>query len=135
MVDLGSLEARMLWTPWQLAQLATVWEPALAASPWKDASKLRTRSVGSPNLRVNCTLPWQPPQVSRMLAVLTGEAALVCLMMACSPWQSVHSGAWVTPRASAWPCTLARNCSTTSVWHMPQVSGTAVRKACDLGGM
>ena len=58
----------------------------------------------------------------------------MCLMILCSPWQSVHSGAWVMPRASAWPCTLARYCSTTSVWHMPQVSGTAVRKACDLGG-
>ena len=38
------------------------------------------------------------------------------------------------PRASAWPWTLARNWSTTSVWHMPQVSGTAMRKACDFGG-
>ena len=58
----------------------------------------------------------------------------MCLTILCSPWQSVHSGAWVMPRAKAWPCTLARYCSTTSVWHMPQVSGTAVRNACDLGG-
>jgi hypothetical protein len=52
-----------------------------------------------------------------MLLALTLLAALVCLRILCSPWQSVHNGAWVTPRARAWPCTLERNCSTTSVWH------------------
>ena len=123
----------MLCTPWQLAQLATVCEPALAARPWKEESKLTSRSLGRPNLRVRRTSPWQLPQVSRMWLAFTGEAALVCLRILCSPWQSVHSGAWVTPRASAWPCTLARYCSTTSVWHMPQVSGTAMRKAWDFG--
>ena len=69
-----------------------------------------------------------------MCAAFTGEASLVCLMILCSPWQSVHSGAWVMPLASAWPCTLARYCSTTSLWHMPQVSGTAMRKRLRLGG-
>ena len=64
---------------------------------------------------------------------LTLLSALVCFRILCSPWQSVQSGACVTPRARAWPCTLARNCLTTSVWHMPQVSGTAVRKAWDFG--
>ena len=123
----------MLCTPWQLAQLATVCEPALAARPWKEESKLTMRSAGRPNLRVSRTSPWQLPQVSRMCAAFTGEAALVCLRMLCSPWQSVHSGACVTPRASAWPCTLARNCSTTSLWHIPQVSGTAVRNSADFG--
>ena len=34
MVDFGSDDGRMLCTPWQLAQLATVCDPALAASPW-----------------------------------------------------------------------------------------------------
>ena len=29
--------------------------------------------------------------------------------------------------------TLARYCSTTSVWHMPQVSGTALRNVSDFG--
>src|ERR1035438_2686250 len=132
-VDLGSDEGRILCTPWQLAQLATVCDPALDASPWKDESKLTSRSEGRPNLRVSRTLSWQLAQVSRMCAAFTGDASLVCLMILCSPWQSVHSGACVMPAASAWPCTLARYCSTTSLWHMPHVSGTAMRKACDFG--
>jgi len=41
---LGSDDGRMLCTPWQLAQLATVCDPSLAASPWYDASKLVSRS-------------------------------------------------------------------------------------------
>src|ERR1039458_8142685 len=131
---LGSLEGRMLCTPWQLAQLATVCEPLLAARPWNEESKLTRRSLGMPNLRVRRTSPWQLPHVSRILLTFTGLAALVCFRILCSPWQSVHSGACVTPRASAVPCTLDRNCSTTSVWHMPQVSGTALRKAWDFGG-
>src|ERR1019366_6679133 len=133
MVDLGSDDGRMLCTPWQLAQLATVCEPALEARPWNDESKLTRRSVGSPNLRVKRTSPWQLPQVSRMCAAFTGEASLVCLRIRCSPWQSVHSGACVTPRASACPCTLARYCPATLLWHMSQVSGTAARNACDPG--
>src|ERR1039458_6539193 len=123
---LGSLEGRMLCTPWQLAQLATVCEPLLAARPWNEESKLTRRSLGMPNLRVRPTSPWQLPHVSRILLTFTGLAALVCFRILCSPWQSVHSGACVTPRASAVPCTLDRNCSTTSVWHMPQVSGRPV---------
>ena len=47
----------MLWTPWQLAQLATVCDPLLAARPWKEESKLTSRSLGIPNLRVSRTLP------------------------------------------------------------------------------
>ena len=105
----------------------------LAARPWKEASKLTSRSAGMPNLRESRTLPWQLPQVSRMWPALTGESALVCFRMECSPWQSVQSGACAMPRARAWPCTLARYWSTTSVWHIPQVSGTAVRKAWDFG--
>ena len=35
---------------------------------------------------------------------------------------------------SAWPWTLVRNWSTTSLWHMPQVSGTPLRNAWDFGG-
>ncbi len=58
----------MLCTPWQLAQLATVCEPLLAARPWKDESKLTSRSLGMPNFRVRRTSPWQLPQVSRMCA-------------------------------------------------------------------
>jgi hypothetical protein len=98
-----------------------------------EESKLTMRSVGRPNLRVRRTSPWQLPQVSRMLLAFTGEATLVCLRMSCSPWQSVQSGACVTPRASAWPWTLARNSSTTPLWHMAQVSGTALRKSAVCG--
>ena len=75
----------MLCTPWQLAQLATDCEPALAASPWKDASKLTSRSAGNPNRLASWTFAWQPPQVSRTLAAFTGEDALVCRRMECSP--------------------------------------------------
>src|ERR1019366_2160598 len=100
-VDFGSEDGRMLCTPWQLAQLATVCEPDLAAKPWKEASKLTTRSDGRPKARVRRTLSWQLPQVSRMCAALTVEAALPGLRILCSPWQSVHKGAWVTPFASA----------------------------------
>ncbi len=75
----------MLWTPWQLAQLATVWLPSFAASPWKEASKLTTRSAGRLNRRDNSTFPWQFPQVSRMLPAFTGEAALLGANMECSP--------------------------------------------------
>src|SRR5260370_40342876 len=109
-VLLASAEGRMLCTPWQLAQLATVCDPLLAARPWNEESKLTNRSAGMPNLRVRRTSPWQLPQVSRMLLTFTGLSALVCLRILFSPWQSVHSGAWVTPRASAWPRTLGRNC-------------------------
>jgi len=31
----GSLDGRMSWTPWQLAQFATAGEPPRAARPWK----------------------------------------------------------------------------------------------------
>jgi hypothetical protein len=107
--------------------------PALAARPWKEESKLTMRSVGKPKRLFRRTLPWQLPQVSRIWAAFTGEAALVCLMMLCSPWQSVHRGAWETPLASACPWMLARYWSTTSLWHMPQVSGTPARNAWDFG--
>ena len=40
----------MLWTPWQLAQLATVCEPAFAARPWNEASKLTSAVRGKPEL-------------------------------------------------------------------------------------
>src|SRR4051812_36064780 len=132
-IALASLDGRMLWTPWQLAQFATVCDPDLAASPWKEESKLNTRSLGKPNFRVRRTSAWQLPQVSRMWPAFTGEAALLGLMILCSPWQSVQSGAWVMPRANAIPWTLARYCSTTAVWHIPQVSGTAMRKTGDFG--
>jgi hypothetical protein len=33
MVERESLEGRMLWTPWQLAQLATIGDPSFEASP------------------------------------------------------------------------------------------------------
>ena len=68
-----------------------------------------------------------------MWAAFTGEAALLGLRMLCSPWQSVHTGACAIPRAKACPCTLDRYWSATSLWHMPQVSGRAVRNAWDLG--
>src|SRR5689334_5173130 len=102
-VDFGSAGGRMLCTPWQLAQLATVWEPDCAARPWNDASKLTSRSGGKPNLRASRTSPWQLPQVSRMFRLLTGEAALLGRRMECSPWQSVQTGACITPPATAFP--------------------------------
>src|SRR5436190_15268166 len=86
-VDFASLEGRMLCTPWQLAQLATVCDPLLAARPWNEESKLTSRSLGIPNLRVNRTSPWQLPQVSRMLFAFTELAELVCFRILCSPWQ------------------------------------------------
>src|SRR5262249_1190334 len=128
-VDFGSLDGRILWTPWQLAQLATVCEPLFPARPWNDESKLTRRSAGNPNLRASRTAPWRLPRASRLCAVFPWLDWLVCLRMLCSPWQSVQSGACVMPRANACPWTLARYCSTTSLWHMPQVSGTAVRNA------
>src|ERR1035438_9879956 len=118
---------------WQLAQLATVSLPSFAASPWKEASKLTTRSEGRLNRRESCTFPWQFPQVSRMLPAYTGEAVLLGARMECSPWQSVQSGACVMPLASACPWTLVRNCPATSLWHIPQVSGTFCRNSADLG--
>src|ERR1035441_10250884 len=133
MVERGSADDRMLCTPWQLAQLATVSLPSFAASPWKEASKLTTRSEGRLNRRESCTFPWQFPQVSRMLPAYTGEAVLLGARMECSPWQSVQSGACVMPLASACPWTLVRNCPATSLWHIPQVSGTFCRNSADLG--
>src|SRR3954454_8793547 len=105
-IAFASLEGRILCTPWQLAQLATVCEPAFAAKPWNEESKLSTRSLGRPNLRVSRTSPWQLPQVSRIWLEFTGEAVLLGFMILCSPWQSVQSGACVIPRARACPCTL-----------------------------
>jgi hypothetical protein len=75
----------------------------LRSQPVNEESKLTRRSEGSPNFRLSRTSPWQLPQVSRMCNALTGEAALVCLMILCSPWQSVQSGACVIPRAKACP--------------------------------
>ncbi len=115
--------------PWQLAQLATVCEPALAARPWKVASKLTTRSGGNPKRLERRMSPWHRAQVSRMCRTCTGEDSLVCGSMECSPWQSVHSGAEGTPRSMAWPWTLALYCWTTSLWHIAQASGTILRNA------
>jgi hypothetical protein len=56
-VERGSFDGRILCTPWQLAQLATVCDPLLAAKPWKEESKLTSRSLGMPNLRVSRTSP------------------------------------------------------------------------------
>src|SRR5690242_14038766 len=75
-VERGSAEARMLWTPWQLAQLATDCEPVFAARPWKDSSKLTMRSAGRPKRLESLRLPWHWPQVSRILLALTPEPAL-----------------------------------------------------------
>ena len=83
----------MLCTPWQLAQLATVCEPAADAKPWYEASKLTTLSAGIPNLLVKRTLPWHRAHVSGTLLGFTSEARLVGAWMECSPWQSVQTGA------------------------------------------
>ena len=77
----------MSWNPWQLAQLATDCDPALDAIPWKDWSKLITRSAGIPNFFDSRTLPWHCAQVSTTFdaaSMLSGET--LCM----TSWQLVQ---------------------------------------------
>src|ERR1017187_2501143 len=103
MVEWGSSEGRMLWTPWQLAQLATDWDPARAARPWKEASKLTMRSEGKPKRFESSTFPWHWPQVSRIWAAFTLERTFWGERISCSPWQLVQTGASAIPLATAFP--------------------------------
>src|SRR5260370_29898562 len=90
-MDLGSSEGRMLCTPWQLAQLATVCDPPFEARPWKEASNVVMRSEGRPKRRDRFTFPWHCPHVSRTWSRLTEEAVFPGRRMECSPWQSVQT--------------------------------------------
>src|SRR5262249_23616669 len=65
-VDCVSEDGRILWTPWQLAQLAAVSEPARAASPGKGGWERVRRGGGRPNREVRRMSPWQRAQVSRI---------------------------------------------------------------------
>ncbi len=54
----------MLWTPWQLAQLATSSEPAREARPWKLSLKVEKRSESMPYFWVSRSESWQEAQIS-----------------------------------------------------------------------
>src|SRR4030065_2920661 len=51
-IESGSAGGRMSWTPWQEAQLATVREPNLLATPWNEFWYVDTCSAPMPYLPV-----------------------------------------------------------------------------------
>ena len=71
---------------------------------------------------------WQRPQVTlETRAGFTSEPGSAGARIACSPWQSVQTGAPASPRETASPWMLPANALWTSSWHWPQVSGTFQR--------
>ena len=95
----------MPWKPWQEAQSATVWEPDFSASPWKLESKVVIRSEGMPKRLMRRTSPWQRPHVSGTLLEKTLDSGFFGRMIEWLVWQSVQTGAFNSPRATAFPCT------------------------------
>ncbi len=107
MCERGSDDGRMSCTPWQEAQLATVWLPERLARPWKLSSKAATAVAFMPNFSVSRRSPWQRPQVIfGTFEAKTGEPLSAGPRIRCSPWQSVQTGASAMPLAAALPCTL-----------------------------
>src|SRR5208337_2057596 len=56
-------------------------------------------------------------------------------LMACTPWQSIQTGAWMFPSASNLPWMLLANAACSLVWHLEQVLGTLARKTGELGSL
>ncbi len=97
----------MSWTPWQDAQLATVWEPERSASPWKLSRNDCTFPAGRLYRAARRSSPWHRPHVTlETRAGFTSEPGSDGARMACSPWQSVQTGAPGTLSATALPWTL-----------------------------
>ena len=119
----------MLWYPWQLAQLATDWMPDLAASPWKEASKLNTTIGGQPE---------PPRQADIAVAAGAGVADMTGIHRRCGLLGSNDGVLAVTvgakrsvPHAGRQRLAvhaLRGTAATTASWHMPQVLGNRLSK-------
>ena len=81
------------------------------------------RSAGIPKRLIRRTSPWQRPQVSGTLFAKTLDSGFFGRMIEWLVWQSVQTGAAVTPRSTALPWTLVLYSAACLSWHMPQVSG------------
>ena len=94
----------MRWTPWQEAQFATWVSPALDLRPWYESMKVVRRPVLMPYFSLSTADSWHGEQViSATLERDTGDNGSSGDRIPCSPWQSVQTGASVSPRATSWP--------------------------------
>src|SRR5512139_1604272 len=108
-VERGSDDLKISWTPWQEEQFATVLSPTRADRPWKLCSYPFTFPTGTPYRAASLSAAWQDAHIlSDTAAKETGEAGSEAWRMSCSPWQSAQLGASGRPRWRATPCTLSR---------------------------
>src|SRR3990172_10204331 len=107
--EAGSATARTVWAPWQSAHLATRVMPSVVTLPWKGSRYVRSDSS------------WQLPH-SRMTSSCHGAPSTRRIWWA--EWQSVQTGAVLTPLAVALPWTLSAYCARSPAGHAPQVFGT-----------
>src|SRR5512134_314678 len=104
-VERGSEEGKISWSPWHDAQFATVLSPRRAERPWKLSWYPRTLSTGTPYRAASFSAAWQEAHVFwETAADETGELGSATARMSCSPWQSAQVGASGTPRVRAVPC-------------------------------
>ena len=61
--------------------------------------------------------------IRRSASTACGTSPSVGCRIACAVWQSVQTGTFMLPAASALPCTPPRYSSFTPPWHAPQVFG------------
>ena len=85
---------------------------------------VRIRPVARPYFSLSTVESWHGVQVfSATLERDTGDNGLSGDRMPCSPWQSVHTGASVSPRATNLPWIPSQKSFSTPLWHWPQVLG------------
>ena len=85
-----------------------------------------SRSVLRPYFSLSTVDSWHGEQViSATLDRDTGERGSSGDRMPCSPWQSVHTGASVSPRATSLPWIPSRKSFSIPLWHLPQVWGSS----------
>src|SRR4030067_1286115 len=92
-IESGSAGGRMSWTPWQEAQLATVREPNLLATPWNEFWYVDTCSVSMPYLLMIETEAWHVEHCSATWVANTVDFGALWPEILCSPSHPVHDGA------------------------------------------
>src|SRR5579863_4111430 len=105
MGDLSSLAARISCAPWQSVHTAAFCEPFSIARPCTLAWYETKACALSPFDEVMNFCPWHRPQVTGMLAWLTGDAGSPGVRTSCAlPWQSTHVAPKAAPALTGFAC-------------------------------
>ncbi len=123
-VDRGSSERKMLCTPWQEAQLATLWDPPR----WQARGSCRRRK--EPGRRAGCSAmpgvhrcgiarkwPWRRGKRSPAIPALSAPGSGAPHGNRCTPGRRTRRPSWLVHAHSQDKSWLM------SVWHCPQVAG------------